>query len=53
MYPLRGCYLEWGKQPYGVLSPSPNLPLIERWGISLSAESDEGSALDPQAFEKA
>ena len=31
-YPLRGCDSEWGKQPYGVLSPSPNLPLKERWG---------------------
>ena len=31
-YPLRGCYFEWGKQPYGVLSPSPNLPLKERVG---------------------
>ncbi len=51
--PLRGCDSEWGKQPYGVLSPSPNLPLKERWGVSLSAESDKGSALDPQAFEKA
>ena len=31
-YPLRGCDSEWGKQPYGVLSPSPNLPLKERVG---------------------
>ena len=31
-YPLRGCDSEWGKQPYGVLSPSPNLPLRERVG---------------------
>ena len=51
-YPLRGCYSEWGKQPYGVLSPSPNLPLKERWGVSLSAESDKGSALDLPTFEK-
>ena len=35
------------------LSPSPYLPEPERWGVSLSAESDKGSALDPQAFEKA
>ena len=26
---------------------------LERWGVSLSAESDEGAALDLQAFEKA
>ena len=51
-YLLRRCYSEWGKQPYGVLSPSPNLPLRERWGISLSAESDEGAALDLPTFEK-
>ena len=42
-----------GKSAYGVLSPSPNLPLRERWGVSPVATGDKGSALDPQAFEKA
>ena len=37
----------------GGLFPSPFLPETERCGVSLSAESDKGSALDPQAFEKA
>ncbi len=31
--------------------PSPRT--LERRGVSLVATSDEGSALDPQAFEKA
>ena len=43
---------EWGKTPpSGFLPPSPLFPRFwKAGGVSLSAESDEGSALDPQAF---
>jgi hydroxyacyl-ACP dehydratase HTD2-like protein with hotdog domain len=43
---------EWGTQPpSGFLPPSPLFPRFwKAGGVSLSAESDEGSALDPQAF---
>ena len=43
---------EWGPQPpSGFLPPSRLFPRFwKAGGVSLSAESDEGSALDPQAF---
>ena len=36
----------------GGLFPSPFLPEIERWGVSRSADRDEGAALDLRTFEK-
>ncbi len=54
MYPLRGCYFIMREDTplrRGLPSNS-HLPEPERWGVSLVATSDKGSALDPQTFEK-
>ncbi|MBR3418476.1 MAG: hypothetical protein IKG82_07275 [Oscillospiraceae bacterium] len=47
-YPLRGCNLRMG----AALAGSQAHRALERQGVSHSAECDEGSALDPQTFEK-
>ena len=52
--PLRGCYFIMREDTplrRGLPSNS-HLPEPERWGVSLVATSDKGSALDPQTFEK-